>query len=449
MNGQSSDRCRRTGRTLRAIGITLGLCFALIPAESLAQTVADANTVAGTPQAEERDEVLAAKVAELRRQLDDDQVVNRVSAEQELLELGPAVLPYLEPANSSLSSEQFDRLNRIRQRLEKMAAESQSRPSRVTLTGAFTLDEALQAIEKQTGNVSQPSGSTAAAVRLELDDVTFWEAIGELEQAFTDTRLDPYRQGEMLRWTPREQAELMPSSHSGPFRFDVVRMEVARDFVNPALSGISVTLRVRWEPRLQPISVSQDLESLSVTAGDEVLASAARSPRLESLINGNPGSIDLTYVIRPPTQRVDKLTDWIGSLTFTIPSTRMPFEFDELTTRGQQESRTGSTVVAIAQASPRDELFGVEVRIRFDESAGSLESHRGWIFKSPVRLVDADGKKLNYFTYETTLRTENEVGVLYLFPLPESTEDLKLIYEVPSAILRVPVSFTIPELKLP
>lgn len=412
----------------------------------------DANTSETTetlPQATEQQD-LADEVARLRALLDSDQLLERVEAEQSLVALGPKALPFLEPATSALPQEQFDRLSKVRQRLEQLAAEQQSRASRCTLQGSFTLDQALESLQRQTGNASPASRLETSSTEFKLVDVSYWEAIAELERAFPSTQLDPYRSSNELHW--RERADESPasvSSQSGPFRFEVLRIEAIRDLINPALSGTTVTVRVRWEPRMDPISVTQDLASLSAIAGEETLGASTNSATFETLINARGGWVDLNYVLAPSTQRVESLRDLIGSLTFTVPTESMPFRFTKLDGSARQEARTGSTLVSMVRASRRGELYGVEVRIRFDESAGSLESHRGWIFECPVELLDADGEGVSYFTYETTLRTDDEVGILYLFPMPDNVEDLSLVIQAPSAILRVPVNFSFSKIDLP
>lgn len=431
------------------VALAIGLA---ITSSSMAQACLPTQeaTPAETSATDSEQQELAERVAQLRFQLDSDSLVERVDAEQALLSIGPAALPHLEPATNSLPRESFDRLSKVRQRLEQMAAEQQTRASRCTLKGMFTLEQALAEIQKQTGNAFQETPLGATPVAIDLSDVSYWEAIAELERLFTDAQVDPYRAGDRLRWAERtKETPAAVVNQSGPFRFEVLRVESVKDLVNPSLSGITVTVRVRWEPRMRPISVTQDLKSLAATAGEQNLGASANADSFETLINGNPGSVDLQFVLETPTVRVDTLRDLIGSLSFTIPTPSMPFRFSGLEGSERQEARTGSTTVAMVRAAPRQQTYGVEVRIRFDEAAGSLESHRGWIFDCPVNLIDSTGKKVAYFTYETTLRTENEVGILYMFPLPESTEDLSLVFEAPSAILRVPVNFSFPSLELP
>lgn len=89
----------------------------------------------------DRDAQLSAQVGRLVRQLDDDRLAQRIAAERELIELGPAILGLLPDAASRLSANQKDRLRTVRSKLELASARETAESSIVTLAGEMSLSD--------------------------------------------------------------------------------------------------------------------------------------------------------------------------------------------------------------------------------------------------------------------------------------------------------------------
>ena len=64
-------------------------------------------------------------------------------------------------------------------------------------------------------------------------------------------------------------------------------------------------------------------------------------------------------------------------------------------------------------------------------------------------LVGKDGETIDNAGFETTRQTRNEVGVAYLFDLPDGIEGLSWVYETPAAIVELPVEYEIKDIELP
>ena len=71
------------------------------------------------------------------------------------------------------------------------------------------------------------------------------------------------------------------------------------------------------------------------------------------------------------------------------------------------------------------------------------------MFQNLSYLVDKDGKPIDNAGFETTRQTPNEVGVAYLFDLPDGIEGLSWVYETPAAIVDLPVEYEIKDIELP
>ena len=62
---------------------------------------------------------------------------------------------------------------------------------------------------------------------------------------------------------------------------------------------------------------------------------------------------------------------------------------------------------------------------------------------------NAKGEQIANDGYELYRRTENEVGLLYNYDLPNGPDGLTLIYNTPSLIMNLPVAFEIKDIELP
>ena len=89
------------------------------------------------------------------------------------------------------------------------------------------------------------------------------------------------------------------------------------------------------------------------------------------------------------------------------------------------------------------------MRLALDEDNHALESHRGWVFQNLSYLVGKDGETIDNAGFETTRQTRNEVGVAYLFDLPDGIEGLTWVYETPAAIVEMPVEYELKDIELP
>jgi hypothetical protein len=88
------------------------------------------------------------------------------------------------------------------------------------------------------------------------------------------------------------------------------------------------------------------------------------------------------------------------------------------------------------------------MRLRLDDDNHALESHRSWAFQNPSYLVDPKGQTIDNAGLETTSQSQNEVGVVYLFDVPD-VAGLTWVYETPAAIVELPIEFELKDIELP
>ena len=399
------------------------------------------------------DSVSSEQILKWVSELDADSLAVRRQASQRLIDLGPGVLRDLPPNRSTDSPERSEALIRIRRDLEVQLAEQMKRPSRVSLNGEMTLWEALQSIEEQTQNGFDKLNTETEPQVLDLEDVTYWDAISELLRKFPQFRLHPFRSlpGKLqLMLVPPDFSTTPPLHAGGVFLFEPMRVESTSDLTNPMLDTTAVMIRMRWEPRLRPLSIVHDLARLQGTTDlEHVLTSDRGQERLETPVQSGMGWVDF----RATLQKADRSDQWVeelqGSLRVTLPAVETSFQFKDLKMEQPIEQRTGKTVVTLMGTRKVNQLQSIQLRIRFDESTGSLESHRQWLFESPAILIDSDGNAVEYFTFETTLQKSDEVGISYLFGIDGDLADHVFEYRAPSAILTIEQDWAIQKLELP
>ena len=399
------------------------------------------------------DSVSSEQILKWVSELDADSLAVRRQASQRLIDLGPGLLRDLPPNRSTDSPERSEALIRIRRDLEVQLAEQMKRPSRVSLNGEMTLWEALQSIEEQTQNGFDKLNTETEPQVLDLEDVTYWDAISELLRKFPQFRLHPFRSlpGKLqLMLVPPDFSITPPLHAGGVFLFEPMRVESTSDLTNPMLDTTAVMIRMRWEPRLRPLSIVHDLTRLQGTTDlEHVLKSDRGQERLETPVQSGMGWVDF----RATLQKADRSDQWVeelqGSLRVTLPAVETSFQFKDLKLEQPIEQRTGKTVVTLMGTRKVNQLQSIQLRIRFDESTGSLESHRQWLFESPAILIDSDGNAVEYFTFETTLQKSDEVGISYLFGIDGDLADHVFEYRAPSAILTIEQDWAIQKLELP
>jgi hypothetical protein len=109
----------------------------------------------------------------------------------------------------------------------------------------------------------------------------------------------------------------------------------------------------------------------------------------------------------------------------------------------------GGVQVTVDDVRKNGAIWEVHMRFALDESNGALQSHRDWVFQNLSYLLGKDGEPIENAGFETTRQTPNEVGVAYLFDVPEGLHGLTWVYETPAAIVNLPVKYELKDIDLP
>jgi len=423
-------------------------CLLLMYSVAVAQTDAPAG------------DELKAEVRRLIRQLDAPQLADRDAAEAELLKRGPAVLDLLPAATERTSAEVKQRLGRVRQKLQRAAADAAAQASTISLhADAMPLSKALAEFQKQSDNTivdyrekfGQPA--TNPALKLNFDKTPFWQALDQLlDQA--GLTVYPFSEQSAINVVAippgKKVMRTGSASYRGPFRFEPERIVAKRDFHEGDGGSLQVTLGVAWEPRLKIISLMQRMADLQATdERGKPLPVADGDAQLEVPASGDAPAVKLDLPFRLPPRDVQQIANLKGKLTAMIPGKIETFRFAKLGEAKNVEQRIAGVTVTLEQVRKNNEVWDVRMRARFDDAGDALASHRTWIFDNEAYLEGPDGKPIPFSTYETTLQGKNEVGVAYLFDADKPLKGLTFVYKTPGTIVSSEFEYELKNINLP
>ena len=342
--------------------------------------------------------------------------------------------------------------------LEKQAVALASRPTRVTLQGTMTLDQALEKIKQQTGNEVYLDFAEVGEkeTSLDLNNLTFWEAIDRIcEQA--KLTIAPYGgTAGKLRLMPRdtspqskEPQRRIPTDYSSIFQIKVTQVNSVLNLVKPHNDRCEITLVARWEPRLCPISIDVPLRDVKII--DEFQDPVAVSDP-NAVIYGmiQPEFPEMQFSL--PIQRVSREIEELESLTATInvvlPGRTETFRFRKVSDQrpGRKIEKAGATVT-FGGLQKNDDLYMVTISLSFDEEHNALESHQGWVFENEIYLENAQGEREESIGLETVQQDNSKVTIRYLFL--NDPGERTLIYRTPAAIVHLPIKVEFKKIPLP
>jgi hypothetical protein len=414
-----------------------------------------AATAEAEPQAEPD---LAAKVRRLVRQLDAPQLRERDRAEEELLQLGPKVLPLLPKEPDPTKPEVDQRVGRIRQKLQRTQATASVEPSTVTLQGKVPLSKVFDEIQKQTGNKIVDLRKEAEEkpadpeINVDFQKVPFWQA---LDRVLDEAKMTVYAYGEekAIRVAPLMKPQTLRSQRAcyrGPFRFEPISIVTQRDLRRPENDSLNLNVEVAWEPRLAPITLQQKMGDLK--AADEngrPVAIERPEAEQEMPIEAERLAKEFTVPLKLPPRDVKQIARLQGKLSALVPGKLETFRFTDLEKAKNVEKRIAGVTVVLEGVRKSKKLWEVHTTVRFDEAGDSLASHRTWASANPAVLEDKNGKQVAHGSSETTKQTANELGVMYLFYVEEPIGNYAFVYKTPGMIFSAPVEYELQGIELP
>lgn len=402
--------------------------------------------------ADEPEGISLATVRQALRQLESEQAQQRDAAEKQLVELGPTVLPLLPQITPRTSGELKGRLQRIRQALQRVNIESFFEASTVTLSGSYTLTDALAQIEQQTQNeieLQSGAGGSSANVQLAAEEQPFWSVMSEImDQA--KLRINPFGTTEgKLVLSPGAPASVQPF-FSGPFQVQAISVQSRRVFNSPLDGQLDLSIQLAWEPRLEPVFLEIPMATVKATTSDGgELAAANAQAVLEIPLNLGGCTTQIDLQLARPERSVAKIASLTGDLVVAVPGERHEYVFARFGNGARQTEKYGEVTVTLEGARRNGAVYEMRILASFGDAQGALESFRGWILSNQAYLLDANGKKMENVGLQTYAITPNAVGIAYLFQINADPDSYKLVYESPSTITKQTFSYELVDIELP
>jgi hypothetical protein len=238
--------------------------------------------------------------------------------------------------------------------------------------------------------------------------------------------------------------------YAGPLRFAANEIRLQRDPRRAGDASLKVSLEICWEPRLQPISMRQRLDRLQ---GRDNQGNAIRvdgEGELPALVHQGSSGVELELPFVAPARSVESIETLTGTVDVLLPGKLLSFEFGGLADAKKTDQQRHHAVVTLDGVRKVNEVWEVRVRVSYQESAGAFDSYLvSWILNNEAYLIDSQGERVENGGFETTSRTENEIGVAYFFDVAGGLGDYKFVYKTPGTIYQLPVEYTLKALRLP
>jgi hypothetical protein len=352
------------------------------------------------------------------------------------------------------------RLARLRKRIETEQASQVLQASQLSLdVEAIDLEELFEQIYSQTGNRltdhREPFGQNATPrlVTIALTEQPFWPALDRILDAEKLT-LYPFSGESSLAVIEREQGaapRAKGACYAGPFRIEPVNVVARRNLRAPEQQGCRIELEIAWEPRWQPIALSQPIEALQIVADDGSPVAVANTKTVLN-VEVQPGShaTELTIPLVLPPRSVMKLASFQGEMSALVPGRIVEFTFQDLEKPNRVTQSRGGIEVVLNSIRKNQELWEFHMTLKVKSAETGLESHRGWVFQNLTYLRNKQGETIDHAGFETTMQSESEIGLAYFFELPNGAiGDYTWVYRTPAAIVRMPVKYELKDILLP
>jgi hypothetical protein len=150
-----------------------------------------------------------------------------------------------------------------------------------------------------------------------------------------------------------------------------------------------------------------------------------------------------------PKRDVKKISSIKGKLIALVPGRLVKFQFNDLANVAGKSQHQGGVQVTVDAVRKNNAVWEVHMKFALDEDNGALQSHRNWVFQNLSYMVDKTGQRIDNGGLEKTHEAKNEVGIAYVFDLPDGLDGLSWVYETPAAIVELPVEFEIKDIELP
>lgn len=394
---------------------------------------------------------LRAAVDRWVAQLEAPTLSERSRAERELLELGPKILPWLPPKELLPGVASRDAVQRLRIQLQRQLARDSARPSRVTLSGAYSLNDLVKEVARQTGNSLRAADSLSpdydAPRPWKFEDATFWETIDSIsDELGLSVTATPDSDQLVLTRRPSEQKP-PPVCRAGVLHaelFDASWHAISGD---PQRKLLRLQADLTFEPRLRPLFVHFRAGDFSaVTPDGKSFDSWNPMARYELPMAGASRRTTVRWDFVAPTADVVTTVALKGKVLVHLAGATEAIRFDQLAARKEILRRRGGVSVRLHETRFEEESDGsrtaaARITVSYDAGGPAFESHRTWVYHNAAWLEDTR-RRYPFADFDTLLQSDGSVQLEYRFKSLPAADSLAFVYEAPTLLLDVPFELT-------
>ncbi|MEO1999070.1 MAG: hypothetical protein ABGZ17_27805, partial [Planctomycetaceae bacterium] len=418
---------------------------------------------AQTPQRPQPlDQSIRVKVSQLIESLDADQRAERIRAERELRSLGPGVLSVLPDPRVLTSESARVILRQLRIELERQRARASVQASSVSLSGPYTVAQALTAVTAQTGNQIDVTGLNPAQLQQRMrfpepgTPETFWPFLDELSGRFGWKCVA----GE----SGRQAVRLIESSgspgriaYSGPVRVVLVRSVLQPVFGAPGSDKLRCKMELYVEPRLRPLFLRITGQSITAQsqAGVNFRPLSLSGASLELPLGHDRRRVPFHVDFIKPQAESSPRFSLRGDVSLQLAAAESQFRFAGLRNANNVARRRNGVTVVLRRATfkslPDQSVTArVTITVVYDAGGPPFESHRTWIFHNAAHLVSAVGRRLTTQDgFQIERQSDGGVQITFIFRgLEPPATDCRFVYVAPTLITKIPVRFRFADVPL-
>jgi hypothetical protein len=396
------------------------------------------------------------RVAQLVERLDAPKMEARKAAEEDLIKLGPGILPLLPETPKSASLERRERLDRVRAALRDAQDQTNLGASKVTILGkGIRLSEAIQRLQAQSGNpitdLREQMGDevTNPALDLEIVERPFFEAL-DLIAKKAEVTPNFFTGDGSIGLTPGAAPTSSWVQYVGPFRIALKQVGALRDLQADTASA-NLRFEVAWEPRLRPMLLALQADELKIRDDrGEGVAPQVMTESTDTVLRPDNPAAEVDIDLAAPDRAAKALASVRVKANVTVPAALRTFRFLSLADKDVTKAQ-GGIRITLESTEVDEQVWKVNVRLAYPGEGESFESYRQGLFNNRLWLQKADGSRFEHNGgFSNTSSDQGRLGFEYLFvDAPGKPADYQLVYEAPCKVLAIPLEFEFKDVPLP
>ena len=352
------------------------------------------------------------------------------------------------------------RLGRIRQKLQQLAADNTALVHHYASRDNMPLSKILMEFQRQSGNMivdqrgKRGDGEPkvpSPTLKVNFNKTPFWQALDQLaDQA--ELGVSPFTEKAAISLTTLPNGGILllngtlPTArvprvgracYSGPFRFEVASVVARRDFRPLPRRALSVNVEIAWEPRLRIIGLTRRMADVKAVDGrGNPLPVADDKAQLEIPTSGDAAAVELNLPLQLPSRDVRRVASLKGRLLAMIPGRIETFRFDNPAKAKNVEKRIAGVTVTLEGVSKNNDVWEMRVLVNFDNAGDALASrpHLDFQQRRPPGRPRRQGDRLRLLE---TDRAGEERGRrrLLLQHRPAARQAQTFVYKTPGTIV--------------